>query len=153
MNMNSCDDPRIHTFGVMLEALNRLNQVFDRSLKERVGISQSWFEALLRIERSGGFMTMGGLAEQVALTSGGVTRMVDRLTGEGLVERRSCETDRRVLYVAITDAGRRTLGDAVDVHLEDLTREVTGRMTDQEREMLVDVMERLRQPAEADVRT
>lgn len=148
--MGSCDDPRIHTFGVMLEALNRLNHLFDHSLKEQIGISQSWFEALLRIERSGGFMTMGELAEQVALTSGGVTRMVDRMTDEGLVERRACETDRRVLYVAITDEGRRTLSAAVDVHLEDLTAEVTGRMTDREREILVGVMERLRQPATVD---
>lgn len=144
--MSRCDDPRIHTFGVLLEALTRLNQRFDRSLRERVGISQGWFEALLRIERSGGFMTMGELAEQIALTSGGVTRMVDRLVEAGLVERRACESDRRVLYVALTLAGRGRLNEAVDVHLADLDRELIGRLSEHERATLVAVMERLRLP-------
>ncbi len=144
--MGDCDDFRIHTFGVFLEALNRLNHVFDHSLKDKVGISQSWFEALLRVSRSGGQMTMGELADQVALTSGGVTRLVDRLADEGYVERRACETDRRVQYVAITDAGTAKLEEAVDVHLDDLERELTGRLSDEERLLLVDVMDRLRTP-------
>ncbi len=145
-SMGDCDDFRIHTFGVFLEALNRLNHVFDHSLKAKAGISQSWFEALLRVSRSGGQMTMGELADQVALTSGGVTRLVDRLAGEGFVERRACESDRRVQYVAITDAGTAKLEEAVDVHLDDLERELTGRLSDEERLLLVDVMDRLRTP-------
>lgn len=144
-----CDDLRIHTFGVLLEALTRLNQRFDRSLREHVGISHSWFEALLRIERSGGAMTMGELAGQIALTSGGVTRLVDRLIEEGLVVRQPCATDRRVLYVALTEAGRTKLSEAVDVHLVDLEEQLTGRMSESERALLVAVMERLRQPVEA----
>lgn len=151
--MGDCNDPRIHTFGVMLEAMNRLNHVFDQSLKEKTGLSQAWFEALLRISRSGGFMPMGQLAEQVALTSGGITRMVDKLTEAGFAERQACETDRRIHYVAITEAGKAKLAEAVDVHLEDLTEELTSRLSDTERELLVDVMERLREPAPADIST
>lgn len=144
--MDRCDDTRIHTFGVFLESLTRLNQRFDRSLRDRVGISQAWFEALLRIERSGGFMTMGELADQIALTSGGVTRLVDRLFETGLVERRACATDRRVLYVALTAAGREKLSEAIDAHLVDLDREFIGRLSEHERATLVTVMERLRVP-------
>lgn len=145
--MTKYDDSRIHTFGVCLEALTRLNQTFDRSLREQSGISQSWFEALLRIERSGGFMTMGELANQIALTTGGVTRLVDRMVGEGLTERRACDSDRRVLYVANTDAGRAKLEEAIDVHLTDLDRELDARLSPAERDTLVAVMERLRSPA------
>jgi len=144
------DDFRIHTYGVCLEAINRLNLVFDRSLKDQVGISQSWFEALLRVERSGGFMTMGELADQIALTSGGVTRLVDRLAGEELVERQACETDRRVHYVAITPQGRAVLTEAIDVHLADLSTELIDRMSEQERTTLVRVMERVREPRSSD---
>jgi DNA-binding MarR family transcriptional regulator len=144
--MGTWDDDRIHAFGVTLEALTRLNHVFDRSLRQRAGLGQGWFEALLRIQRSGGTMTMGQLAAQVALTSGGVTRLVDRLTEEGLAERRNCATDRRVQYVAITEAGVARLQQAIAVHLDDLSREFTGRMTEAEREVLVRVMDRLRRP-------
>ncbi len=144
--LSDINNSGIHTFGVFLEALTRLNQVFDQSLREKTGIGQNWFEALLRIERSGGFMTMGELAAQISLTTGGVTRLVDRLVAENLVERRACETDRRVLYVATTEVGRKKLGEAVVVHLVDLERELTSRMTQEEAATLVGVMERLRRP-------
>ena len=60
-------DNRIYTFGVLLEAMAQLNRTFDRSLREHAGINQSLFEGLLRIERSGGQLSMGELADQVAL--------------------------------------------------------------------------------------
>jgi len=145
--MPEFDDPRIHAYGVMLEALSRLNRMFDKSLRDQAGLGQGWFEALLRIERSGGYMTMGELAGQVALTSGGVTRLVDRLNEEGLAERRDCESDRRVQYVAITDAGRAKLAEAMSVHLVELEREFIGRVSPEELETLVTVMDRLRTPA------
>jgi MarR family transcriptional regulator, 2-MHQ and catechol-resistance regulon repressor len=145
--MSSCEDARIHAFGVTLEALTRLNHVFDRSLKEQIGLGQGWFEALLRIERSGGFMTMGELAEQVSLTSGGVTRLVDRLVESGYAERKSCATDRRVQYVSNTDAGRSILERALEVHLVDLQREFIDRISPEELEVIVAVMDRLRKPA------
>lgn len=146
-SMVDCNDVRIHTFGVLLEAMKRLNSVFDRSLRDELGISQSFFEALLRISRSGGHMSMGDLAGQIALSSGGVTRLVDRMIDKDLVERRSCPTDRRVLWVAITESGTAMLEAALDVHLRDLETEINSRITEAERTTLIDVMERLREPA------
>ncbi len=142
--ITACNDARIHTFGVLLEAMAHLNRIFDRSLQSRIGINQSLFEGLLRIERSGGELSMGALADQVALTSGGVTRMVARLVEAGYAERRSCETDRRVQYVAITGPGRDVLSRALDVHLEDLEEHFTGLLAPEERRVITDVMERLR---------
>ena len=139
-----CSDGRIYTFGVLLEAMAQLNRTFDRSLREHAGINQSLFEGLLRIERSGGQLSMGELADQVALTSGGVTRMVARLVEAGYAERRSCETDRRVQYVAITEAGRAVLSHALAIHLGDLEEHFTGKLSDVERDTIVSVMERIR---------
>lgn len=149
--MTSCDDYRIHAYGVLLEAQARLSKVFDQSLRHNVGMGQGWFEALLRIERSGGSMTMGTLAEQVSLTSGGVTRMVDRLAEAGYAERRNCDTDRRVQYVAITEAGRAKLSEGLEYHLEDLQREYIGRMSEEELDVVTRVMDRLRSAVEETV--
>lgn len=139
-----CSDSRIHAFGVLLEAMAQLNRTFDRSLRDRVGINQSLFEGLLRLERSGGQLSMGELADQVALTSGGVTRMVARLVEAGYAERRPCETDRRVQYVGITSEGRTVLARALAVHLADLEEHFTGKLTEAERDTIVSVMERIR---------
>jgi len=96
---------------------------------------------------------MGNLADQISLTSGGVTRMVDRLAEAGFAERRNCQGDRRIQYVAITDAGRAKLMEALEVHVDDLGREFTGRMTGEELEVVTAVMDRLRQPADVQVPT
>lgn len=140
----TCTDERIHTFGVLLEAMAQLNRSFDRSLREQTGINQSQFEGLLRLARSGGHLSMGELADQIALTSGGVTRLVARLVDAGHAERRTCDTDRRVQFVAITDEGRQVLSKALTVHLADLDELFTGTMTQAERETIVRVMERIR---------
>ncbi len=143
--LETCNDVRIHTFGVLLEAMAQLNRAFDRSLNERAGINQSQFEGLLRLARSGGQLSMSELADQIALTSGGATRLVARLVDAGHAERRACDTDRRVQYVAITDEGSRALTRALEVHLADLDELFTGKMSEAERETIVRVMERIRQ--------
>lgn len=143
-DLAACGDPAIHTFGVVLEAMARLGRLFDRSMREATGLSTTLFEGLLRLERSGGEMSMGTLTDQVALTSGGATRLVDKLVANGYVARRQCTEDRRVQYVAITPAGRDVLGRSIDVHLRDLDQHFTGHMTESERQTLVTVFERFR---------
>ena len=144
----ACDDERIHTFGVILEAMAQLNRSFDRSLRENASLSQSQFEGLLRLERSGGELSMGELTNQIALTSGGVTRLVARLAEAGYAERRQCSEDRRVQYVAISEVGKQALSRAMTVHLADLEEHFTGRISAEERETIVAVMERIRATSE-----
>lgn len=139
-----CADRAVFSYGVTMEAVARLNRLFDRRLRDECGISLSWFEALLRIGRSGGSMTMSELASQLALTNGGITRMVDRMADAGYVERRPCEEDRRVSWAVLTDSGRAKWDEAAHLHLDDLRREFTDRMSARELETIVDVMDRLR---------
>ncbi len=54
-------------------------------------------------------LRIGDIAGRVLLTSGGVTRLVARLEGRGLVERTSCATDRRGTSVRLTESGRDVL--------------------------------------------
>ncbi len=54
------------------------------SLEQACGISGPFFEVLLRVGRSpGGRLNMSELAEQLGLTSGGTTRLVDRMVAAG----------------------------------------------------------------------
>jgi DNA-binding MarR family transcriptional regulator len=121
------DDPLITTFGRLVEVQSRLGQRLGRSLEERCGIPHSWFEVLLRIGRAdGGLVSMGALAQQVALTSGGITRMLDRMIGAGLVQRVPCPTDRRVQFGALTPAGQAKLEEAAAVHADNLRQAFAG---------------------------
>jgi MarR family 2-MHQ and catechol resistance regulon transcriptional repressor len=117
----------ISTFGRLVEVYNRLEHRFGRSLEEQCGIPHSWYEVFLRISRADdGLVTLGSLAEQVALTTGGITRMLDRMVDAGYVERVPCPTDRRVSFAALTPAGRKKLEEATAVNVRDLEAAFAG---------------------------
>jgi DNA-binding MarR family transcriptional regulator len=112
------DDPRITTFGRLIEAHALLTKRLGDDLEAAVGIPLLWYGVLLIVGRSpNGFRPMNELIEATAFTSGGVTRLVDRMEQAGYVERRPCPTDRRVVYVGLTPRGRDLLQRATEVHL------------------------------------
>jgi DNA-binding MarR family transcriptional regulator len=59
------------------------------------------------------------------------------------VAKAHCETDARVTYAALTDAGRRKLDEASGSHLADIDRLFTGRFDDAELETLSELLGRL----------
>lgn len=138
------DDALITTFGRLLEAQSRLERRLGAELEARCDLPLAWFEVLVRLGRSeGGRLTMGSLAGQISLTTGGVTRLVDRMETAGFVQRVPCPTDRRVSYASLTDAGRAKLAAAAQIHAAHL-RSVFGEFSDEERSTLDALLDRLR---------
>jgi DNA-binding MarR family transcriptional regulator len=139
------DDERIRTFGLLHEAYRRLDRAFNCSLEQQCGISGPFFEVLLRIGRSpGGRLTMSDLAAQLGLTSGGTTRLVDRVVAAGLVEREACPSDRRVQWVVLSETGERKLDEALTIHLQDLQHELVDRLDPAELDVLERALDKLR---------
>ena len=56
-----------------------------------------------------GKLRMGELADRLLLSRSGITRLVDRLARQGLIERERCEDDGRGYYARLTPLGRETL--------------------------------------------
>ncbi len=138
------DDPRISTFGTLLEAHSRLVATLGAELERMVGLGLSSYEVLLRLGRSEwGRLRLSELANQVALSSSGLTRLVDRLEAAGLLERVACETDRRGLFAAITETGRETLERATAVHVDGLERHFIARLEPQEVDELRRILTKL----------
>jgi DNA-binding MarR family transcriptional regulator len=143
------DDALITTFGRLLEAQSRLERRLGADLEARCGLPHAWFEVLVRLGRSeAGRLTMGSLAEEVSLTTGGVTRLVDRMEAAGYVERVPCPTDRRVSYATLTERGRVKLDEAAPVHAANL-QSVFASFSDEDRHTLDALLDRLR-PVRAD---
>jgi len=138
------DDALISTFGRLVEAHSVLGRQLGRSLELECGLSHSSFEVLLRISRSDDSqVSMSALAQQVALTTGGITRLLDRLIESGYVTRVPCPTDRRVQFAALTAAGKRKLDEAARVHARNL-RQVFGGFTTRDLRTLDQLLDRLR---------
>jgi DNA-binding MarR family transcriptional regulator len=61
---------------------------------------------------------MAELAEGVLLSRSGMTRLVDRLEREGLLERDACDSDGRGTFAVLTDKGEALLSEARRTHLD-----------------------------------
>jgi DNA-binding MarR family transcriptional regulator len=83
------------------------------------------------------------LAEELVLTPSGVTRLLDGLQEAGFVCNHSCESDARVKYAMLTDAGRRKLEDASQSHLGSVGELFRERFSQDELETLAELLGRL----------
>src|SRR5947209_6368939 len=90
------DDSRITSFGLLVETHALLTDVLGKELEGEVGLPLRWYGVLLHVGRStNGLRPMNELIEATAFTSGGVTRLVDRMEAAGYVKRVPCPSDRR----------------------------------------------------------
>jgi MarR family transcriptional regulator, 2-MHQ and catechol-resistance regulon repressor len=119
--------------GLLFEAEAALEQRIAATLRDH-GLATGAFEVLLRLGRSeGDRLRMSELSRRLAITTGGTTRLMDRLERDGLVRRVPSTSDRRVIYAELTSSGRAELERAIGPHLSDLTEIFTERLTPADR--------------------
>jgi DNA-binding MarR family transcriptional regulator len=100
------DDEIVTWWGLVIEGYHATQEHLMSQIAQRFGLAPASFDILLRLVRSPEHrLPMTRLAREAALTSGGFTKVADRLTAAGLIRREPCETDRRVTYAALTDHG------------------------------------------------
>lgn len=83
------------------------------------GLGEGDFDVLATLRRAGRpyERTAGELAQTTMVTTGAVTKRVDRLERDGLVTRRLAETDRRGRVIALTPKGKRLIDRAFTAHM------------------------------------
>jgi DNA-binding MarR family transcriptional regulator len=144
LGCSQVEDERIALMGLLVEATDRLTRVLGLELERACGLPLSFFDVLLRLTHAPEHrLTMTELAAQTRLTSGGATRLVDRVAEAGYVERQGCPTDRRSVYVAITPAGEVALAGAAAIHLESLDQHLLAPLSAGDRAALRRALSRL----------
>jgi DNA-binding MarR family transcriptional regulator len=93
---------------------------------------------------------MAELAEGVLLSRSGMTRLVDRLEREGLLERDACVSDGRGTFAVLTDKGEALLAQARRTHLDGVRARFLRHFTEQELEALGELWNRVH-PGAADL--
>lgn len=137
-------DERVALFGLLLETNARLSHDLATTLETSCQLPLAWFEVLLQLHNtSDGRLKMSQMADAIFHSTGGTTRLVDRLEDAGLVRREHCPSDRRAIYVAITDEGSAKLDEALGVHLTYLEGLLDSRLTLDERGDLTTLLNKL----------
>jgi len=83
------------------------------------------------------------IARAVLLTASGITRLLDGLERGGWVEKRSCKSDARVSYAALTTEGLKRFEAARRSHLADIEELFGSRFDAEERAQLAELLGRL----------
>lgn len=113
--------------------LGRVSRQWRKRLDERLkhtGLTQARWMVLLHLSRTGP-MSQRELAETVGIEGPTLVRMLDSLEGQGLLERRACEDDRRVKRVHLTEAARPVLAEITSIATA-LRKELLAEMADGE---------------------
>lgn len=119
----AADHELVLAFGRLQGAANRLEYILGRALEVECGISHLMFEVLLILGRAGEpGLSMRAVAQEQVLTTGGATRLVDRMEAAGLVTRAESPADRRGKLVRLTPLGEETTVRAAQVHVENIKK-------------------------------
>jgi DNA-binding MarR family transcriptional regulator len=123
-------DPRLDVWRTFLQAHARLFRRLDDELRQEHGLSLPEYEALMHVGRAPDRrVRMSQLAQQVLLSKSGVTRLVDRLVADGLIERSACSSDARGAEAVLTPAGLERLRAAAGTHLRGIDRYFVSALT------------------------
>lgn len=99
-------------------------------------LSMREYDVLYTLSKHGDPLRIGELSRDVLLSQPALSRMVDRLVADGLVERAADPDDGRVVRVSLTEAGRQLQRAVGRKHARDIAEEVGSRLTPEEMEEL-----------------
>jgi DNA-binding MarR family transcriptional regulator len=132
----------------LLIAHAQLTRRLEAELAAEHDLPLASYDVLVQLaEGDEGGLRMIELADRVLLSRSGLSRLVDRLVREGLVERAPCLEDARGTLAVLTEAGLNRLRDASITHLRGVHDHVTSRLEDVELAELARLLTKLTPPA------
>lgn len=131
------DEASLGAWRAFIQTHARLLHRLDEELQAAHGLSLAEYDTLLQLVNAPDRrLRMSALADRVLLSRSGITRLVDRLVAEGMVERSACPTDARGSMAAITPAGVNRLRTASRTHLDGVRRYFLDVVTEDEQAIL-----------------
>ncbi|MCC3860344.1 MarR family winged helix-turn-helix transcriptional regulator [Pseudemcibacter aquimaris] len=101
----------------MIGNSSRLTQELNKRMKQEFSLSLAKYDVLMAIERAeDGEITMSNLSRELLVSNANMTGMTSRLQADGLVEKKTMPSDRRIYSVALTEEGRTRLEQAIEKH-------------------------------------
>ena len=136
--------PPLRAWARLMRAQATTKRELAAELQEHHGLTMSAYEALYVLSRADGQrLKRVELAERLVLTPSGVTRLLEGLEAAGYVEKVSCETDLRISYAQLTDAGAEKLEQASCGHTGSIRTLFEERFSDDEIEQLAELLGKL----------
>jgi DNA-binding MarR family transcriptional regulator len=117
------DEVKIRAYTALLTAATRIQDIVDRDLRARAGITHAQFEILVHLGQARDGLRMNELADGLIISRSGTTYRVQQLEVKTLVRRGPDASDDRGVIAHITESGAALLATAIPEH-EALVQEV-----------------------------
>lgn len=122
-------DPRLAAWRSFLRAHATLMRTLEAELSREEDLALTDYDVLYQLAVAPeSRLRMSELADALLLSRSGATRLVDRLVAGELVERVTCDTDRRGQWASLTAAGRERLRRATPTHLRGVAEHFLDRI-------------------------
>ncbi|HEY4347109.1 MAG TPA: MarR family transcriptional regulator [Gaiellaceae bacterium] len=146
MSSTTTISTRLDSWVAFLRSHSAITRQLNAELLAAHGLTLNDYEVMLFLSKAEGrMMRRVDLAQSVILTASGITRLLDGLEQDGFVCKAACETDARVSYAQLTDAGVQKLAEAAVTHLQGVDDIFTNRFTGEELDALAGMLRRLPQ--------
>jgi len=131
----------------LLHSHHKLIRTLDAELIAEHAITLGQYDVLLRLARAPDRrLPMAQLAQRVLISPSGLTRVVDGLVREGLVQRNRSETDGRVVLTGLTEKGWQIIKRAAQTHLRGIREHYTSQLTATQLRQVTTALERISGP-------
>jgi len=112
-------------------------RALDAELEAEHGLPLTSYDVLINLSLAPNRrLRMFELADAIVLSRSGLTRLVDRLERDGLVEREPGEADRRQIYAQLTDRGFEVLEEATPTHIAGVKERFLDRLSEEQMKQL-----------------
>lgn len=138
------DSPEQEATLSIARTADRFGICFSRLFREH-GLTPSQYNVLRILRGEGRPLPILEVADHLIAAVPGITGLIDRLEGMGLVVRERSTEDRRVVFVAITPKGIDLLG-RLDEPVGALHRRLVGHLSQAELRELIRLLEKARAP-------
>ena len=132
---------RLKTWIRLLGVTRRAENALREFLRVNHDTTLPRFDVMAALWRRREGVTMSELSRMLLVSNGNATAVVDRLEKDGLARRTPSETDRRTVYVALTDEGIRQFELQAAGHEQELNT-LFANLTEADLDALTDILRR-----------
>lgn len=135
MAETSADQDRTATLKLVI-ALGRSYQAIERGVRPHLAehdLTMTEF-AVLEVLYHKGALPLGAIRDRILLTGASTTYVVKKLEQRGLMRRRACTEDQRVVFGELTPKGQTLIDEVFPGHVERLRQVMAGLSVSEKRE-------------------
>lgn len=132
----------IHEVLSSLRRVIRAADIHSKQLTKTVGLTSPQLLLLQAIKNTAENSTIGNLAKKISLSQATVTSIIDRLETRGLVTRKRSQTDKRYVWLYLTEEGEKVLEKAPTPLQEHFVQRFS-KLEDWEQNMILSSLQRL----------